>query len=236
MVGFKRLIAQTAVFLALVGPAVADELALGQTSVSPWAGLYVGASGGVVMAGESEWKRDDGVSFSPGFDNGQIFGAQAGYLFQWGAVVAGAEISYSGTNDLKGSTSCPNAVFTCRNEIDNLLLVNGRLGYGFGRSLVYGTGGYARADVGAEATRPDRPDRTATGEDTATGWNLGIGFEHAFSNTIILGVEYLHVDLAQSGIVFGEVGRPPSAVDFDATLDLVRLRLSVSIDGLSQAQ
>ncbi len=221
-------------FLFQAAPCVvADGMPVEQTSAANWTGLYVGASGGLAVGGGSDWTvQFNGVNVSPGMNNGGIFGGQAGYLFQWGSVVAGAEISYSGTNNLGGSTSCPYAVFTCSNDIDNILLINGRLGYAFDNALLYATGGFARAHLSYEAAAPISVPGNATGSGTSDGWNLGAGFEYLLSDTVILGVEYIHADLSEGSVPFAQNDGDIDLLDTSATLDIVRLRLGVKVDGL----
>lgn len=206
---------------------------LQQTPAANWAGLYVGASGGLAVGGSSDWTvQTNGAQVSPGLDSGGIFGGQAGYLFQWGAIVAGAEISFSGTSGLDGSSSCPAAIFTCSNDIENLLLINGRLGYAFGDTLLYATGGFARAHVSYAATAPFSSGSNASGSGNSNGWNLGAGVEYMFSESVILGVEYIHADLSEDSVRFTEVDGDVSFIDTSNTMDIVRLRLGVSLDGL----
>src|SRR5690606_21906134 len=90
-----------------------------------WNKLYVGAHAGAAW-GDSDWPYG---AASPGFDTGTVFGGQVGILHQFGPLVAGAEVSYSGLNDVEGTSLCWGGGYSCSNSIDNLLLVNGRLGY-----------------------------------------------------------------------------------------------------------
>jgi opacity protein-like surface antigen len=103
---------------------------------------------------------------------------------------------------------------------------------------VYGTGGYARADIGFSAVQPADPndlDNTYA-ESTANGWNVGVGFEHLFSDTVILGVEYLHAELSDGAVRFESGEGDVVFADVSSSMDLVRLRMSVSIDGLTRGK
>lgn len=133
--------------------------------------------------GDSDWFfRVPQTRTSPGLDTGTMFGGQVGILHQFGPLVAGAEVSYSELDDVDGTSVCPNTSVTCHNSVDKLLLVNGRLGYAFGPLLVYGTGGYARANVSLSTTTPEHA------EDDVSGWNGGI--KSQFTGNVSLAVQY----------------------------------------------
>ena len=106
-----------------------------------WNKLYVGTHIGGAQ-GDSDWflgPQYNNEITSPGLDTGVIFGGQVGLLHQFGPLVAGVEASFSRVEDLDG-TSSPCFIsagsFKCQNQINNLLLVNGRLGYAFGPLLL----------------------------------------------------------------------------------------------------
>jgi outer membrane immunogenic protein len=60
--------------------------------------------------------------------------------------------------------------------------VRGRLGYAFGSTLVYGTGGVAFLNT----------DDADPFDDTLTGWVAGAGVEHKLRDNLSLGLEGLY--------------------------------------------
>ena len=193
---------------ALAAPANADGYGTGSRFASPaiWSGAYVGVNYGIGW-GESDWSlpNDTGTA---NLDRDVLFGGQAGYQGQWGNVVAGIDISYSGIH-VGGTAPCGTG--QCATAIDNLLLTNGRVGYAFGRLLLYGTGGWARSTIGVSA----REDRHVS------GWDIGGGYEYAILPNVIGGVEYIHVDYDDE--TFG-------SNSVDTELDTVKARLTVRLD------
>ena len=165
----------------------------GRVAGSPiWSGPYVGVHYGLGW-GNSDWTLSNGTT-SPSLDLGTVFGGHAGYQGQWGGLIAGVDISYSGVH-VDGSASCGMAV--CETTIDNLLLANGRLGYALGHLMVYATGGWARSTINI----------TASDDRQVPGWDIGGGYEYMISPNMIVGVEYIHVDY--NAETFGLAGGGP---------------------------
>lgn len=163
-----------------------------------WQGVYVGANVGGAWS-NTDWTFFNGVG-SERFqqnDSAVIGGAQAGAQVQWGAFVAGLEVSYSKlTPDLSDlTTSVDFADRTRESEIDNLFTATGRLGYAMDRFLVYGKGGFASGDVGFNTSVTSTGQPTTSSSDRENGWTAGAGFEYALSNCITAGIEYDFVRL-----------------------------------------
>src|SRR5438034_7703210 len=105
----RRLFLAGTSLIALTGSTLAADLPVMKAPpavIASWAGFYLGAHGGY------GWKRDDfsqseNLLAAPGSINGihsrgGVYGAQAGYNWQFGRVVTGLEIDFSVT-DIKGS-------------------------------------------------------------------------------------------------------------------------------------
>jgi outer membrane immunogenic protein len=138
-----------------------------------WSGLYAG-----INAGGGGTANDGVVSPSGGFFGGQIGYNWQGVLGLGGNWVVGveADIQASGIDDsVEGFKSSLNWFGTVR----------GRVGYAFGPTLVYGTGGFAFGEV----------ENTGLGSDTQTGWVVGGGVEHKFSPTWSIKAEYQFISL-----------------------------------------
>lgn len=127
-----------------------------------WSGAYVGAQIGY----------GDISSDPAGLDgNGVIGGVHAGYLYDFGQFVAGAELDYDKTNiDLNAGGD----------QLDDVARLKLIAGADLGKTLVYATGGAARAS--ATIGGVDRSDN---------GYFLGLGATYAVSDQWTVGGEVL---------------------------------------------
>jgi outer membrane immunogenic protein len=167
--------------LAIVVSALAGPVAAGgPNSVAPeasvaaapemsdsanWTGFYVGLS---LLNGRFS---DDGGSTDDGMDG---FGAQAGYLRDFGRFVLGGELAHA-----KGDYDAFAAVWNST----RLKLI---AGYDAGRFLPYAFVGRSRYTI------PDDGDSPTDAVDTITIYGLGGKF--AITQSINLGIEYLVED------------------------------------------
>jgi outer membrane immunogenic protein len=215
----------------MASPALADDWfpAYSTYNDGMWNKLYVGAHVGGAW-GDSDWSfPGPDTRTSPGLDTGIAFGGQVGILHQFGPLVAGAEVSYSQLDDVDGTSVCPNTALNCRNSVENLLLVNGRLGYAFGPLLVYGTGGYARADVELSTTFPEHAS------NDVSGWNIGGGIEYQFTRNVSLAVQYEHVNLQDNNYrLLNGANNFVENVRVDPDLDIIEARLNILLDTRSE--
>ncbi len=185
--------------LASTGVALADGyVAKGKSVVyerpTDWSGVYFGVGSGY------QWSSIDaafpvaGTAYSVDQNTGFV-SAHLGLQHQFGAVVVGVEGSWLSTLiDDPGSTTCPNAAFTCTDRLNDILTVGGRLGWAAGHWMPYVTGGYANARIYYRA------DVTATHvsyEEASArhnGWYVGGGFEWQVSPGWTTGLEYRHYE------------------------------------------
>jgi outer membrane immunogenic protein len=127
-----------------------------------WGGAYVGAQLGYGKV----------TSGGAGLDgNGAIGGVHAGYRYDFGKAVVGAELDYDLANvDLD----------TPESSLDNVARLKLMAGADLGRTLVYGTigGAYANATVGGA----DLSDK---------GYFAGIGADYALTDQWTVGGEVL---------------------------------------------
>jgi outer membrane immunogenic protein len=176
-----------------------------------WTGFYVGINGG------GGWGTGsiNPIDLNP---SGGVFGGQAGYNWQSGQFVWGAEadIQWSGLED---SGPCRGGR-TCEISNDWFGTVRGRVGYaGWDRTMIYATGGFAYGNVEASVT--GRQGISNTG----TGWTVGGGVEYAipnnwwgFGGNWTARVEYLFVDLGDFNCGLRDCGRRQTNVDFQANI------------------
>lgn len=135
----------------VVEPVIVEPVA--PVAVSDWTGFYAGLQfgQGEVSTAASEATLD--------FD---AYGLHAGYLYDFGQFVAGAEIDY---NELDAGFE----------TTADMLRLRGRLGYDLGRFLPYATLGAARM---------------SSGDVAETGVTYGLGADFKVTERISLGAEY----------------------------------------------
>jgi outer membrane immunogenic protein len=210
----KRMLIAGVFVLAAAGQALAADMPAPYPSPQPpasyypaaapfnWGGFYVGANGGYGF-GTSSWSAppvtnpttlipSPAVATGPFNLRGLLAGGTLGLNMQADAFVFGVEADGDWTN-LIGSSSysyCSSAGATCETKSDIFGTLRARLGYAFGRVLVYGTGGLAGAGVQAGFNPPATFDFAAS-----FGWTAGAGIEFAFADKWTAKVEYLYANL-----------------------------------------
>jgi outer membrane immunogenic protein len=218
-------------------------------AVPDWLGFYVGIHGGGGWAHTSTDQQTfftsnfEGTDFFPVPDtraSGGVFGFQFGHNWQWGPVVGGLEIDFSGadikeTNTFVVPAFFPFTTFTREDKIEELASARGRLGYLILPNwLLYGTAGIGWAHTRLNTTFSFVRDgfnafESATSFANQFGWVAGVGLEWKFwpgSNSWLLRGEWLHYD-------FGRVTHNDTAFNFPAdnlnirtTVDVARAALS----------
>lgn len=144
---------------AVVEPVIEPAPVVTVVTGGDWGGAYAGAHLGY-------------ADVNVGTDgNGAIGGLQAGYRWDLGTAVLGAEIDASASNvSFDGSDD----------TIDSIARLKLQAGYDMGRTLVYLTGGaaYAKADIGGTSY-------------SDTGYFGGIGMDYALNESWTVGGEIL---------------------------------------------
>jgi outer membrane immunogenic protein len=140
-----------------------------------WAGPYLGGNIGYAWGS---------VDHNPTKPSGFAGGVQAGYNWQTGPWVFGAEgdIQATGANDTFAPWKFSNPWFGT---------VRGRVGYALSNILFYGTGGLAFGELRGETFGLSE-------SHTNAGWTAGVGAEFGFAQNWSAKIEYLYVDLANS--------------------------------------
>jgi outer membrane immunogenic protein len=181
--------------LALGQAASAADLPRGPVYKAPaavlpyynWTGFYIGAHGGYA------WGDSDGAKLTGGFAGGQ-----AGYNYQAAGSpwVFGLEVDSAWADIGRSDTlTAGGLAITGTSKIDYVGSFRGRIGYGWDRALLYGTGGLAWAhnqlSIGVAV-----PGFAAGISDDKThlGWAVGAGLEYAFAPNWSAKVEYLFAD------------------------------------------
>jgi len=176
--------------------AITKAPAMVAAPIFTWTGPYIGINGGY------------GWGESRSFDvDGGLLGVTAGYNWQMNQVVFGIEgdIAWS---DISGRGGC-GAGTTCTVENNWLGTVRGRLGWAAGQFMPYVTGGLAFGDVDARRVGFGRT------ESTEVGYALGAGVEAALWGPVSAKIEYLYVDLGETGRIPGPGG---GSADFQTSI------------------
>lgn len=193
-----------------------------------WSGFYAGVHGAFL--------RDDGKAVrtglsgvSPGVlparaglsDSGFGGGAQIGYLWDFGRVVAGLEADltamdvgrHRGSVGVEGPFSLDTDLSSRMSLFGSL---KGRLGLALPglvpfveRSLVYVTGGLAVAQIEHRGTITVAPlglGPEASSDGWTTGFVIGAGTEHRLTPTVSLKTETLYYDLGDETLTLARAG------------------------------
>lgn len=165
-----------------------------------WTGLYVGIQGGYA------WINADVPGLGDEDFDGGVFGAYAGANWQHGDWVFGIEgdVAYTWTENTYFG------VYDAGTDWQGS--IRGRVGYAIDRTLIYGTGGLAIANAYIEGPGIDE-------SDTMTGWTVGAGVEHAFTDNLIGRVEYRYTD-------FGDIGIDGIVDDIDVDQHTLRVGIA----------
>jgi opacity protein-like surface antigen len=156
-----------------------------------WSGAYAGAQLGFGrlssdLSADTEGGEEE-IEFLEG--DGPLFGVHAGYMFDFGGFVAGAELDWDKsqiavdvTDEGQEALGAPENL----GEISSIARAKLRLGFDAGRVLPYVTAGVARASF-------DYDDEGAENflEDTATGNFIGLGASFMVSERLMVSIEGL---------------------------------------------
>jgi outer membrane immunogenic protein len=223
---FIGLVAGVTALVSISGVAAADGYRGVKDYDRPfsWTGLYVGGHAGVAT-GNTQGDPGLGGPLSADYSvNGALYGGQVGFNWQTGLVVLGVEGSLSSAA-VQGNTAC--VIFLeCRREVDWVATLTGRIGYAMGRTLLYGMGGVAWADVNTNVGIVGVS--LLSGSETHTGWVAGFGFEHALSKHVSVRMEYAHIDLGSFDHGLAPAGGPVVITD-SVNLKMDTLRLGVNV-------
>jgi outer membrane immunogenic protein len=230
----KPLLASIALALQVAGPALAADLPVAPIySVTPavyswWTGCYVGGSAGGAWSNVSYTAVIPTLAEDFGFNPSSYSGGiQVGCQYQWNAWVFGIEGSFSAIHLNQTHPSAllvPPPTHARSIDIDKIYTITPRLGYTWGRTMLYFKGGLADVRVNTDAA-------SSTGEfanftQVNSGWTFGLGLEHVPWKDIIVGLEfdYYKVTFDRSGL--DTAGVPIQFSNTGANIYAVTVRLS----------
>lgn len=142
-------------------PVVAAPVVAPARTDGDWNGGYVG--------GQLGYGRGSNGTTD---DNGAFYGVRGGFDWDLGQWVVGAGLDWDKTEIDLGTPG---------DSLDSIARLKLRAGYDFGRTLVYATGGAARAEA----------DIAGVGHSD-NGWFAGLGADYALNDRWTLGGEVLH--------------------------------------------
>lgn len=185
-----------------------------------WTGFYAGLNGGGSFGDSNNMVISNNVNWST-VDIGQFQrvagfgGAQFGYNFAWSdQLIVGLETDVQGSGISEGFArnylvyNGGTATANGSQEIDFFGTVRARLGYVVGSTLVYGTAGFAYANVNTKiglntftpAGAPNFNNYMSV-EEIETGWAAGGGLEYLFTPKLSAKLEYQYIDLGSHDLV-----------------------------------
>jgi outer membrane immunogenic protein len=203
-------LATIALAAQLARPAIAADLPVSPVYTpvttpavySWWTGCYVGGSAGVAWSNVTYTAVNPILSEDFGFNpSSYIGGIQAGCQYQWTNWVFGLEGTFSAThlNQTHFSALIPNLIR--RINIDKIGTIAPRVGYTWDRTMLFFKAGWAGVRVNAHAENLATAIFADFTDKVASGWTIGLGFEHVPWQNIVVGVEfdYYNTRFNQSG-------------------------------------
>lgn len=176
--------------------------------------------------------------------NGFTGGLTLGYNYQINSIVLGVEgdVNYIGLNKtFSGPIQTTSQSGRAIDKVDGSLLATVRLraGYAMNRSLIYLTGGVAFTDAkfkrNLDWTFNDGCAVQAFGQRChtgsagyKTGWTIGGGYEHAFTNNLTAKIEYLYTDFGSAKFSSFNTNIANQQLDHSAKLNLHTVRVGVN--------
>jgi outer membrane immunogenic protein len=187
-----------------------------------WNGIYVGGHMGV------GWNDTVGSD-----DGGFIGGAQVGFNVRSGQAVFGLEGQWTGSSidgddDLRVLPD--GALGRLQSEIDWLATLTGRVGLVWDRSLFYLKGGAAWVENSYDVAIAGQPGLSLSGDETRTGWAVGIGYEYAFRNAWSARLEFLHMDFGSDRVSLDGPGPGLALPNVDQQVHALTLGVNYRFD------
>jgi outer membrane immunogenic protein len=151
------------------------------------------------------------VGFDYSLGNGLVIGAVGD--MSW--------LNASGNADVEpGIINPTGSDYSVDTSMNWLGTIRGRVGFELGDALIYGTGGVAFGGVESDL-HEDGSDRIGSDSNTQIGWTAGVGVNYMATENVVLGLEYLYVDLGDESYDFGDAGR----ADVDINMSIIRATL-----------
>ncbi len=178
------------------GPAsIPDEAPVEPTLASEdWDGLHFGIAIAKPLGDNAYGERSGPAESAAGDWSGNLPTLSLGHDWQRGGLVYGVTLAAAGGD--MSAVPTPGAGFACagcETTVENLVTLQGRLGFATGKTLLFASAGAARAKVAATALSGGSP----LGDDSLSGWTAGIGVERFVGQKVTISAEYLKTDLGR---------------------------------------
>jgi outer membrane immunogenic protein len=161
-----------------------------------WSGLYFGASIGGAWSDLNVHELEAGEPDATHNHTSGVFGGgQIGYNFQRGNFVFGPEIDLGG---MGLSSTKPFVDDVSKIGSGFYADATARLGYSFGRTLVYAKGGYAYFNGTISAS-----EGTTGSVRGVNGWTAGGGVEYKLAPAWSVKAEYQYFDFGSADVIGG---------------------------------
>jgi opacity protein-like surface antigen len=177
-------------------PVVVPSAPAAPTAVIPpvvasadWSGPYVGGQLGYGRLSADDNDDTTDLLLEEDSYNGAIYGLHAGYRFDFGRIVAGAELDFDGASievDDADINADLGTEFTDALDVGSVRRAKLQLGFDAGNILPYVTAGIAQVHLNSD----DSTLEDAVG-DTAEGNFVGLGASYMVSDRLMVGVEAL---------------------------------------------
>lgn len=201
---------------------------------SSWTGFYGGLTAGYGWGTERNNLSANGVDaggLASNDPNGVLAGGTIGYNYQFlPSFLVGVEADLSWSN-MEGKQNLQ--VYDghyWQGGWDGLATVRGRAGYVLGKTLIYGTGGYAALHSNEQIVG-DIQSESESVRGWRNGWVAGGGLERKFTDHLSAKVEYLHGEFEN---LSGTTGFPGNMGDqnyqIKSDIDLVRIGLNYKLN------
>lgn len=187
---------------------------------SDWSGFYVGGQLGYGRLSTDFSAEDEREIFEGELlqGSGPLFGVHAGYMFDFGRLVLGAELDYDKTQiELEPGDDFPGGAVEDIGQVDSVARAKLRVGYDAGRFLPYVTAGLARVTF-------DFDDEVAAEEEIdeeSDGRFIGLGASYMVSDSFMVGIEALRHNFEDTPSF---EGAEEAGVDISTMLNTVTLR------------
>jgi outer membrane immunogenic protein len=191
--GFALLLVASALPAAADGPPPADPYRYLPPPVFEydWSGIYIGSHVGAATAA---WDRQlNPLEIISQHAYSAAGGVQLGVQKQWSSLLLGAEVSYTFADLGVSSNSAIVPGVTRTHDLNELLMLAGRVGVTWQSYLAYTKVGYAGADIGFRSTAAGSPLTSSSAWEQ--GWLVGLGIEYGIRPDITIGVEYDYIHL-----------------------------------------
>ncbi|MCW5722680.1 MAG: porin family protein [Devosia sp.] len=170
--------------------------------VSNWSGFYAGVNGGYMWGTTTTAPAIAGAASNEA--SGWTLGGQAGYNYDLGGFVVGAEADLQWGNI--AHTTAAGALGNFETRIDAFGTARLRAGAAFGQVMPYATLGAAFGRGTAKLT--NNQNVVTSQSANHIGWTAGVGLEAQATPNLSFKAEYLYVDLGDqpyNGLPLGNI-------------------------------